>query len=279
MIELLLFYRESILGALVLALGCSVLGVYVVLRRIVFVGAALAQLSSAGIGLAVFLASAGLGFGFLTDELTVSLGVTMAGVAYFGYRAGRQRIPADAGLGVAFVVAGGASVLLVARSATADMHDLFFGGDILLISTDEISVLVLAVAAVVAVHALFFKQFLFVSYDPEMAATLGYRVVAWDLLLYVTFGLVITLAMQSVGVLLVFSYLVLPGVTGLLLGRSMRSVFAGSMLTATLGTVLGFLASVAFDLPSGASIIVAMGVLAAAALPLSAARREGPTAA
>jgi zinc transport system permease protein len=278
-IEMLLFYRESILGALVLALGCSVLGVYVVLRRIVFVGAALAQLSSAGVGLAVFLASAGLGLGWLTEELTISLAVTMAGVAFFGYQAGRNRIPADAGLGVAFVVAGGASVLLVARSATADIYDLFFGGDILLISIEEIRVLIVVVASVLAVHALFFKQFLFVSYDPEMAATLGYRVVAWDLLLYMTFGIVITLAMQSVGVLLVFSYLVLPGVTGLLLGRRLRAVFAGSMVTATAGTLLGFVASVLFDLPSGASIIVAMGVLAGAAWAFDVARRRTAPAA
>jgi zinc transport system permease protein len=278
MIELLLFYRESILGALVLALGCSVLGVYVVLRRIVFVGAALAQLSSAGIGLAIFLASLGLGMGGLLDELVVSLAVTMAGVAFFGIQAGRHRIPADAGLGVAFVVAGGASVLLVARSATADMQDLFFGGDILLISTGEIGVLIGVVAVVLTVHALFFKQFLFVSYDPEMAATLGYRVVAWDLLLYVTFGVVITLAMQSVGVLLVFSYLVLPGVTGLLLGRSKAGVFAASVVTGAVGTLLGFLASVAFDLPSGASIIVAIGGLALLAWIVGTVRRRGAAA-
>jgi zinc transport system permease protein len=273
MIEMLLFYRESLLGALVLALGCSVLGVYVVLRRIVFVGAALAQLSSAGVGLAVFVASTGLGLGWLTDELTISLAVTMAGVAFFGYQAGRQRIPADAGLGVAFVVAGGASVLLVARSATADIYDLFFGGDILLISIEEIRLLILVVVGVLVVHTLFFKQFLFVSYDPEMAATLGYRVVGWDLLLYMTFGIVITLAMQSVGVLLVFSYLVLPGVSGLLLGRRLRSVFAWSIATSALGTMLGFVASVAFDLPSGASIIVMMGVLTGVAWAIDASRR------
>jgi zinc transport system permease protein len=273
MIEMLLFYQEALLGALVLALGCSVLGVYVVLRRIVFVGAALAQLSSAGVGLAVFVASTGLGLGWLTDELTISLAVTMAGVAFFGYQAGRQRIPADAGLGVAFVVAGGASVLLVARSATADIYDLFFGGDILLISIEEIRLLILVVVGVLVVHTLFFKQFLFVSYDPEMAATLGYRVVGWDLLLYMTFGIVITLAMQSVGVLLVFSYLVLPGVSGLLLGRRLRSVFAWSVATSAIGTMLGFVASVAFDLPSGASIIVMMGVLIGVAWAIDASRR------
>lgn len=278
MIELLLFYREAILGALVLAVGCSVLGVYVVLRRIVFVGAALAQLSSAGVGLAVFLTSAGLGLGWLTDELVIAFAVTMAGVAFFGFEAGRERMPADAGLGVAFVVAGGASVLLVARSATADIYDLFFGGDILLISVDEIRVIVLAVVGVLALHALFVKQFLFVSYDPEMAATLGYRVVRWHLLLYMTFGVVITLAIQSVGVLLVFSYLVLPGVAGLLLGRRLHAVFLWSVATGIAGTLIGFMASIVFDLPSGATIIVAMGGLVMAARFFVAIRHSAENA-
>ena len=92
MIDILVFYRESLLGALILSVGCSVLGVYVVLRRIVIVGAALAQLSSAGVGLSVFLVSVGLGFGWVTDELAVSLAVTMAGVAFFGRRAAGRRV-------------------------------------------------------------------------------------------------------------------------------------------------------------------------------------------
>ena len=123
-------------------------------------------------------------------------------------------------------------------------------------------------------HALFFKQFLFVSYDPEMAATLGYRVAAWNLLLYVTFGIVIALAMQYVGVLLVFSYLVLPGGAGILLGRRLRSVFVVSAATAGLGTLLGFILSIAADVPTGASIIIAMGALAAGAGGVARLRRR-----
>ena len=78
--------------------------------------------------------------------------------------------------------------------------------------------------------------------------------------------------MQSVGVLLVFSYLVLPGVTGLLLGRRLRTVFGWSAITSIAGTLLGFTASVALDVPTGATIIVAMGVCAVAAWAWAAAR-------
>ena len=72
---------------------------------------------------------------------------------------------------------------------------------------------------------MFYKEFLFVSFDRETARTLGYNVDVWDLLLYLTLGLVIAFAMQFAGVMLVFNFLVLPAVTGLLLSHSMRGMF------------------------------------------------------
>ena len=80
MIDAVLLFREALYGTLVIAVGCSVLGVYVVLRRIVFVGAALAEISSAGIGLALWLAGLGVLPGLAGHPLAVSLLVTMAGV-------------------------------------------------------------------------------------------------------------------------------------------------------------------------------------------------------
>src|SRR5678816_1679725 len=122
MFSTVLLFREALYGALVIALACSVLGVYVVLRRIFFVGAAIAQLSSAGIALAPFRA----GIGITRTDTLVLLAVT---------------IP------------------------------------------------------VLVVHALFYKEFLFVSFDRETARTLGYRVTFWNLFLYFTLGLVIAFAM------------------------------------------------------------------------------------
>jgi ABC-type Mn2+/Zn2+ transport system permease subunit len=115
---------------------------------------------------------------------------------------------------------------------------------------------------VLLVHLLFYKEFLFVSFDRETARTLGYRVGGWNLLLYLTLGLVIAFAMQFAGVMLVFNFLVLPAVTGLLLARRMAGVFLWSMLSAVVAAVIGFTLSVPFDLPTGPAIIVVSGALA-----------------
>lgn len=265
MLDLLALFRESIVGALVIAAVGSLLGVYMLLRRVVFVGAALAQLSSAGLALAAFLASAGVALGVLTDRYLLALLFTVVGVAFLARQDHRRGIPADARLGMAFVLAGGAAILLVARSATADLHDLFFGGDVLLMNRGELARLGLVGGAVLALHLGAMKEFVFVSFDPEMAATLGYRVRRWSLLLYLSAAALITVAIASAGVLLTFAYLVLPPISGLLLGKRLGAVFAWSVAAGVTGTLLGFLASIRLDLPTGATVIVALGALALAA--------------
>src|SRR5712672_1770866 len=98
-LDTILLFREALYGALVIALACSVLGVYVVLRRIVFVGAAIAQLSSAGIALALFL----------------------AGALFFGLGGGqRAGIPPDATIGVGYAIAGAVGILLISKAASGE---------------------------------------------------------------------------------------------------------------------------------------------------------------
>lgn len=262
MLDAVLLFRESLYGALVIALACSVLGVYVVLRRIVFVGAALAQLSSAGIALALFLS--GLGAATLgAHPVAMALVVTLAGALFFGMEgAGRGPVPPDATIGVTYAVAAAAGILLVAKAATGEAHDIFLQGNILGITRKDTLVLLGVSVPVLLVHVLFYKEFLFVSFDRETARTLGYRVGGWNLLLYLTLGLVIAFAMQFAGVMLVFNFLVLPAVTGLLLGRGMAGVFTWSVVSALVAAVIGFILSVPYDLPTGPAIICVSGALA-----------------
>ena len=133
----------------------------------------------------------------------------------------------------------------------------------------------LAVAVpVLLAHLVFYKEFLFVSFDRETARTLGYRVNFWNLFLYLTLGLVIAFAMQFAGVMLVFNFLVLPAVTGLLLSRSMAGTFFWSIVSALVAAVIGFSISVPFDLPSGPAIITISGVLALLAFLVRLAQRR-----
>lgn len=264
-LDVLLLFRDAFYGTLIIAAGCAVLGIYIVYRRIVFVAAALAQLSSAGLALAMFASGAGVHLGALNSEVAFSFGATLVGVVFFALEGQRHRVPPDARLGLAYVVAGAAAVLLIAKTPGGDAHALLLRGNILGITRAEMLLQAGVVGAVLVIHRVFHKELVFVSFDDEMAATLGYRVRRWHLLLYLTFGAIIAVAIHSASVLLVFSYLVLPAVTGVLLGRRLAGVFAWSIASSLLATVLGFAASIPFDLPTGPAIVAMSGVLAAAA--------------
>ena len=262
-ITTVLLFKEALYGALVIALGCSVLGVYVVLRRIVFVGAALAQLSSAGIALGMFLYGLGIGGELTHHPVAMALILSMVGAIFFGIGGGgRAGVPPDAVIGVTYAVAAAAGILLIAKARAGEAHDIFLQGNILGITHVDTLVLLSVTVPVLIIHAVFYKEFLFVSFDRETARTLGYNVRFWNLLLYATLGAVIAYAMQFGGVMLVFNFLVLPAVTGLILARSMGGIFAIAAASALLAAALGFALSVVFDLPSGPAIIAVSGGIA-----------------
>lgn len=264
MLSTVLIFKEALYGALVIALACSILGVWVVLRRIVFVGAALAQLSSAGIALALLLGGMGIGGELTHHPVAVSLILTLGGAAFFaiGHKE-RAGIPPDATIGVTYAVAAAFGILLIAKAKGGEAHDIFLQGNILGITNADVLVLLAVTVPVLVLHAVFYKEFLFVSFDRETARTLGYRVALWDQLLYFTFGIVIAYAMQFAGVLLVFNFLVLPAVTGILLARGMAAIFVVAALAGLVASVVGFALSVPLDLPSGPAIIAVSGIIAA----------------
>ena len=261
MIDSILLFRDALYGALVIALVCSALGVYVVLRRIVFVGASLAQMSTLGIAMSFWLAGVGIGGVVTSRPVILSLLATLLGVVFFATGMKRARIPPDARIGVAYVVAGALAVLFIAKAAAGEAHDIFLQGNILGITRGDWLVLLGVSIPVLLVHALFYKEFLFISFDQETARTLGYRVERWTLLLYLTIGLAIAFAMQFAGLMLVFDFLVLPAVTGLLLARKMSGVFAWAIAAGLAAAVIGFSLSVPFDLPTGPAIVAVSGLL------------------
>lgn len=263
MLSAALLFKDALYGALVLSVVCAALGVYVVLRRIVFVGAAIAELSSLGIALALWLS----GMGWLTSAtghpVAFALVFALAGALFFGVGGGqRSGVPPDATIGVTYAAAAAAGILLIAKAKGGEAHDIFLQGNILGITRADTYVLLAVSVPVLLAHFAFYKEFLFVSFDRDTARTLGYNVTFWNLFLYFTLGLVIAFAMQFAGVMLVFNYLVLPAVTGMLISRSMGGIFAIAIGSALLASFVGFTLSVPFDLPSGPAIIAVSGFLA-----------------
>lgn len=260
MLDAVLLFREALYGSLIIAVTCGLLGVYVVLRRIVFVGAALAQVSSAGIALAYWLAGHGIATAFASHPEALSLAATLGSVMFFA-RPLRGPVPPDARIGVWYAVAAAAGILLIAKASVGEAHDIFLQGNILgITASDTLELLFVCTPVLIALFA-FQKELLFTSFDRETARTLSYRVDMWDLGFYLVLGVVISISMQFAGVLLVFNFLVLPAVTGLLLAQGMASTFVIALSAALLAAVAGFTLSIPFDLPTGPAMIGVSGVL------------------
>lgn len=237
----------AFLAATLVSLMTSYIGVMVVLRRMAFVGATLAQLATAGIALSGLL------------EIPCNAGAVvmmLLGVGFFAQQDTRQHLPSEGLIGAGYVAAGALAVLFMALAphTDSDMLGLLFG-NILAVSAQDLLLMLAALLLVTAVNALFCKQFLLIAFDPMMAQALGFKVKLWNWLFYLSLGLAIAVAIHTAGVLLVFSMLVLPPLTGLALSQKWTAVWAISVLSSLLAAGGGVWLSASQDLPTGASII------------------------
>ena len=235
------------------------MGLHVVQRGIIFIDIAMAQMASLGLCVAVFfrLDSASPG------TFAIALGFTVAGAAIFSFTARRaSRVPQEAVIGISYVVAAATAVLLLSRSAEGDDQiKQMLVGNILLVTPTEVWKCFGLFALVGLLHFVLRKTFLLISYDRSRAYEKGLRVRWWDFLFYATFGLVVTSFVRIAGVLLVFSYLIVPAICGVNAGRSLGRRLLVGWGIALLGGVGGLFFSFWWDLPSGAAIVCTFGAL------------------
>lgn len=262
------FMRYALVAGLMVGALCGYLGVYVVLKRIVFVGVALAELSSAGIALSLWVGAwLAATFHMAIEEHNPlsTVGAVLAmliGVVAFSMRWSSRRVPHESTIGIGYIVAGAAALLLLAHNASGDEHlrDLLFG-NILTVTPRDIAELAIALAVVALTHLLFAKEFLFTAFDPESAAAMGYRTRRWETLFTLTLGVTIAFAIRVSGMLLVFALLVMPAVTALLLTKQIRQAFAASAVVGMLPIAAGLWISYIKDLPAPATIVMISFVL------------------
>src|SRR5438094_4338667 len=235
------------------------LGLHVVQRGIIFIDIAMAQMASLGICVAVL-------FHFDLASWTtfaIALGFTLAGAAVFSITGKRtSQIPQEAVIGISYVVAAAASVLLLSRAAEGDEEiKNMLVGNILLVTPREVWERFTLFTAVGVLHFVLRENFLLVSFDRDGAYQKGLRVRWWDFLFYVVFGLVVTSFIRIAGVLLVFSYLIVPAVCGINLARGTANRLLIGWFIALLGGIAGLFLSFWWDLPSGAAIVCTFGAI------------------
>ena len=238
------------------------LGLHVVKREVIFVDLALAQVATMGTCVALIM---GFEFGDRTT-FWISLGVTFLAAGLFSWSRSveKHEVPQEAIIGITFVVAAAAVILLLSRVAGGKEElEHLLTGDILNVTIADVLKRTATFAALGAFYAFFHKRFALISADFAQALASGMYVRLWDFLFYAAFSLVVVSFVRIAGVLLTFAYLIVPAVCAVMLVEGWLKRLAVGWGIAAIASLAGLWASFRFDLPTGAAIVVACGVLLA----------------
>jgi len=234
------------------------LGMHVLAREVIFVDIALAQVASLGTALAMQR-----GIEPHTPSSYIwSLSFAFLGAVLFALTRGiRRRIPQEAFIGIIYAVAA-AGVVLVANFLSHGDEELkeILVGNLLGVSMQHIGLMVVLYGLLGVFHWIFRKKFIALSFDHDAADSNTPRAMFWDLLFYLSFALVITSSVEVAGVLVVFSFLIVPAVFSALFSQRLGIRLAIAWILGVVVSVVGVLVSFELDLPSGASVVVTFGV-------------------
>jgi zinc/manganese transport system permease protein len=234
------------------------LGVHVLAREVVFVDIALAQIAALG-ATAAFV----LGHEMDTwESYAFGIFATLLGALVLALtRSRRRHVSQEAVIGVVYAVSSAAAVLVADRSAHgAEQVRTMLIGNLLAVRPPEVLKVAILYALIGLFHWLCRRQFFLISTDPDQAYRDGWRVRLWDFLFYASFGVVVTSSVRIAGVLLVFSYLIVPALAGILLGRTVSQKLVIGWGFGTVVSVIGMAASAIFDFPTGATVVCAFGL-------------------
>jgi manganese/iron transport system permease protein len=242
------FMQRGMLVAVLVGVACAVVGCYVVLRSMAFIGDAMAHSILPGVAVA-YLVKGNLLVGALVAAVAVAFGI--------GFFSRQGRLKEDSAIGILFAAAFSLGVILISsiRTYAVDLSHILFG-NVLGVSNTDLLLTAGLVLAVVAVVFLLYKELLVVSFDPVLAATLRLPAERLRMVLLVLLALTVVVSLQSVGIGLVTSMLVTPGATAYLLTRRLPRMMALSAVFGALSGVIGLYASYYLDVVSGAAIVL-----------------------
>ena len=240
----------ALYGSILVGITCAFLGVTIVAKRVVFLGAVLTQVSVLGLAV-TFLPW------FAVPHTVGSLLFVLVTVVIMSRLLTGRRIPRDAVLGVVFASSVAARILILQKAAKVEVAEIenLLRGDILFVTPELFYLMLSGFGVGMVVYLLFFKEFSFIAFDGETAAAQGYRSERWELAFYLLAGTLIAFATHMVGDLLVFGFLVLPAVAGLLLTHRVSRVFLIAVAIGAIAPVIGLCAAFRFDLPSSPAIV------------------------
>ena len=254
-----MFTQDFILNALkisiIMGLLLAYLGVHVVGRGIVFVDLALGQISMLGVAFANFIGK---------DETLISIIFTMVGAFLLSFiKIKDKRLKQEAIIGIVYAVASAATVLFISKSphGEADISEVLFGS-VFTVTNEQIMTMAIIFGLVGLVQVIFRKKFfeLTEKFENHEIETIGVFNL-WNFLFYLSIGLAIVLAVRSAGVIPVFSFLIIPPVSAILLSRKKSTMVIISMFVAVFGSFFGLYFSTHYDFPAGSAVVAILGAI------------------
>jgi ABC-type Mn2+/Zn2+ transport system permease subunit len=245
------FMQRALIAVVLVSVLCAVVGVFVVLRGLAFVGEAMRHALFAGVVIAFLLGGSLVGGGLIMALL----------VAWLIGLLGRQNdIGEDTAIGVLFSASFAIGIVLLGRadSGVRDLATILLG-NVLGISNADLLLTAMVAVVVLAVVIVFWKELVLLSFDPALALAQGRSLAVWDGLLLVLLALALTAAFQTVGNLLALALLLAPAATARLLTHRLGTMVLLSVVLAVLAGVIGLLLSFFLNVPSGPAIVLLSG--------------------
>lgn len=267
------FVRYALIVGVLIALCSSLLGVTLVLRRFSFIGDGLSHVAFGGIAIASVLN--------LTNDMPLVLAITVISAVLLLRTGNDTRIKGDAAVAMLSVGALAVGYLLmnvfsVSSNLSGDVCTTLFGStSILTLTLSEVRLCAVLSVAVVLIFVLFYNRIFAVTFDEAFAKAVGTRAELYNLLLAVVTAVVIVLAMNLVGSLLISALVIFPAISAMRLCRSFRTVTLCSAAISVTCALLGILASILWGTPVGSTIVVADIIAFALAVPIGRFVRVG----
>ena len=248
-------------ACMILVAMLSYLGLHVIAREVIFVDLSLAQMAALGSLSALLIhVSPDSPTTYVFALLATAVGALLFALTRTSGRT--ERVPQEAFIGIVYVVASAAAVLVANKvPGGGEAVEKTLVGSLLWVTWPTIVKLAITYAALGVFQFALRNRFLTISFHPEQAESAGWKIRGWDFLFYLSFGVVITLAVPIAGVLMVFSFLVVPAVIANLFTADKRRLTVIAWGTGALASILGLWLSYTKDLPTGPLIVCMYGLL------------------
>jgi zinc transport system permease protein len=255
------FMRNALMAGLLAAIACGIVGVYVVVKRIVFISGGIAHASFGGIGMGYFLGISPI-IGALA--FSVASGLAIGGITR------KTRLPADTAIGILWAIGMALGVIFINLTPgyAPDLMSYLFG-NILTVPFSDILLMLVLDAVIIGIVVIFYKEYLILSFDEEYATTIGMPVERLYLLLLAIIALTVVVLIRVVGMILVIALLTFPAAMARLFTYDMKKMMLLSVIFGFLFTLGGLWLSYELKLPSGATIILLSGIVLAISFGVS----------